>query len=824
MSLTWRMFWRDFKAGELTLLLVSVVLAVTVVTSIGIFSERIRQTIFSEASALLAADYALTGSRAPEPSWLDMAAEKGLEQAEVISFQSMLFGENSNQLGAIRAVTDTFPLRGQIVAAVEPFTAGTAVVGGPPPGEIWLTSRLFPILGVSVGDMVGIGATDLRVGAALITEPDNSSSAFNVQPRALINMADLAATQAVQPGSRINYRWLLAGDESVILALQEAIGDDIEPHFRWRSARRANDNIGATLDRAESFLLLAGSLAVVLAGVALAMSAQRYAGRHVDTVALLKTLGYPPSRIIRLYGTGLLGLAAGGIVVGLFMGELLHQVIVWLLGDLLPSNLALHGWQAYGLGALTGFVALMGFAWPPFYRLRDVPPIRVIRSDTYQQPKLLWQLWGALGVLVIVFLYSGDWQLTLAMVVGGALCIWGASLFARGLLWILRRYGSRFGRNWRLGLASLQRHSQQNGLQVVIFSIALMLLFTLTLIRTSLLSEWEQQLPEGSPNHFVYNAFDDDLPFLETWLAEVAENPSPAYPLTRGRLVEARGIDIDTLTEDLPDRGDFVRELNMTWSETLGADNEVVAGSWWQVYGEGDLLVSVEQRFAEALDVSVGDKLVYSIGGLRIEATVASLRSLDWESFNPNFYMIFNQPLDAGAGATYLVSFFLAAENKVALNELLRNVPTLAIIEVDALIAQIQSIIGQVTLAIEFILALVLLSGLLVLIAGIQSSLDSRFRESALLRTMGASSSLVRGTLWVEFGALGLLAGLLGAAGTEAILYYLQGSVFGMSTRWHPVLWLVAPTAGFALIGAVGVWLTSKVIRTPPMRVLRNWL
>lgn len=824
MSLTWRMFWRDFKAGELTLLLVSVVLAVTVVTSIGIFSERIRQTIFSEASALLAADYALSGSRAPEPAWLDMAAEQGLAQAEVISFQSMLFGAEGNQLGAIRAVTDSFPLRGQIVVAEQPFTAGQAVQGGPPPGEIWLTSRLFPILGVAVGDMVGIGATDLRVGAALITEPDSSSSAFNVQPRALINQADLAATQAVQPGSRISYRWLLAGDEADILALQERIGDDIEPHFRWRSARRANENIGATLDRAESFLLLAGSLAVVLAGVALAMSAQRYAGRHVDAVALLKTLGYPPSRIIRLYGSGLLGLAAGGIVVGLLMGELLHQVIIWLLGDLLPNNLALHGWQAYGLGALTGFVTLMGFAWPPFYRLRDVPPVRVIRSDVYQQPKLLWQLWGALGVLVIVFLYSGDWKLTLAMVAGGALCIWGASLFARGLLWMLRRYGSRLGRNWRLGLASLQRHSQQNGLQVVIFSIALMLLFTLTLIRTSLLSEWERQLPEGSPNHFVYNVFGEDLPYVESWLADSAENPSPAYPLTRGRLVEARGIDIDTLTEDLPDRGDYVRELNMTWSETLGADNEVVAGAWWETYGEGELLVSVEQRFAEDLGVTVGDLLVYSVGGLRIEATVASLRSLDWESFNPNFYMIFNQPLQAGAGATYLVSFYLATDNKNALNELLRNVPTLAVIEVDALIEQIQGIIAQVTLAIEFILALVLTSGLLVLIAGIQSSLDTRFRESALLRTMGASASLVRGTLWVEFGALGMLAGLLGAAGTEAILFYLQGSVFGMETRWHPLLLLVAPAAGLALIGAVGVWSTSKVIRTPPMRVLRNWL
>ncbi|MFY0664768.1 MAG: hypothetical protein JXQ97_09080 [Natronospirillum sp.] len=824
MSLTWRMFWRDFRAGELTLLIVSVVLAVTVVTSIGIFAERIRQTIFSEASSLLAADYALSGSRPIQEEWFVLAEERGLEQGQVLSFQSMLFGESSSQLGAVRAVTDNFPLRGVIEVSETPFGASTEIAAAPPPGEIWLTSRLFPLLNVAVGDYIGVGATELRVGAALIREPDSSTGVFNVQPRALMNLADLPATQAVQPGSRVTYRWLLAGDATELTELQEDIGDTIEPHYRWRSARRANENISGALDRAESFLLLAGSLAVVLAGVALAMSAQRYAGRHVETVALLKTLGYPPSRIIRLYGVGLLGLSVVGIAIGLALGEAIHRVIIVLLGDLLPDNLAQHGWQAYGLGALTGFVSLMGFAWPPFYRLRDVPPVRVIRSDVYQQPKLLWQLWGTLGVLVIVYLYSGDAMLTLAMVVGGAFCIWGASLFARGLLWVMRRFGSRFGRNWRLGLASLQRHSQQNGLQVVIFSIALMLLFTLTLIRTSLLSEWEQQLPEGAPNHFVYNVFAEDLPAVNDWLGEFAENESPAYPLTRGRLIEARGIDIDTLTENLADRSDFVRELNMTWSSEYGGDNEIVAGEWWQDYGQGELLVSVEERFATELGVQVGDRMVYSVGGLDIEATVASLRSLDWESFNPNFYMIFNQPLQDGAGATYLVSFFLSADNKVALNSLLRQVPTLSVIEVDALIEQIQGIIAQVTLAIEFILVLVLASGLLVLIAGIQSSLDTRFRESAVLRTMGASASLVRGTLWVEFGALGALAGLLGAAGTEAILFYLQGSVFGMETRWHPLLWLIAPLSGAALIGTVGVLSTSKVIRTPPMRVLRSWI
>lgn len=824
MSLTWRMYWRDFRAGELTLLLVSVVLAVAVVTSISIFADRIRGTLLSEASSLLAADYALQGSREMPTHWFDLANDLGLEQAQTVSFSSMLFGDGSNRLGSVRAVSDTYPLRGTLDIADIPFGLGETVAHGPPPGEIWLASRLFPLLNISPGDEVGVGATDLTATRALLSEPDQSSSVFNVEPRAMMNMVDLPATRAIQPGSRVTYRWLLAGDEDVHRQLGDAIRSEREPHFSWRSARRANENVGEALDRAESFLLLAGSLAVVLAGVALAMSAQRYAARHVDGVALMKTLGYTPKQIIRLYGFGLTAVAVVGIALGLMAGELTHRLIIGLLSDLLPDNLAQHGWDAYGIGAVTGFVALMGFAWPPFYRLRDVPPVRVIRSDLFQQPKLLWQAWGAMGVLAIVFIYSGDWRLTLVVVLGGLVCVWGASLFARVLLWMMRRFGSRLGRNWRLGLASLQRRSQQNGLQVVIFAIALMLLFTLTLIRTSLLSEWQQQLPEDAPNHFVYNVFDEDLDALNAWVDEYADNPSPAYPVTRGRMTHVNAQTVDALSRDLPDRGNYRRELNMTWSDEPGTDNVVVAGEWWDNYGEGPLRVSVEEEFARGIGIDVGDTLYYSVGGMDISAEVTSLRSLNWESFNPNFYMIFNQPLDTASGAFYLISFHLSPEDKPVLNELVTQIPTLAVLEVDLLIEQIQDIIAQVTVAIEFILFLVLISGLLVLVAGIQSSLDVRFRESALLRTMGAPASLLRGTLWIEFGALGALAGVLGALGTEAVLFYLQTTVFDMSPRWHPWLWVLAPGAGGLLIGTVGVLSTMKVVRTPPMQVLRNWL
>lgn len=824
MSLAFRFFWRDFKAGELTLLLAAVVLAVSVVTSISIFAERMRSTLVTEAGSVLAADLALQGSQPAAPAWVVWAEDLAIQQAAVVSFASMLFSDTGQQLASVRAVSPSYPLKGAVQVAAAPFGVPVEIASGPDVGEIWLASRLFPILDIGIGDRIGLGQTELVVTRALIAEPDQTTSLFNVEPRALMHQDDLAATEAVQVGSRVTYRWLLAGPEVSLQALRNQIGSEHEPHMRWREARRANDTIGDALDRAESFLLLAGSLAVLLAGLALALAAQRYAARHVDGVAVMKTLGFTPNHILQIYGFGLLGLASLGVGLGWVVGEAIHQALVWLLRDLLPPQLAPATWASYAMGALTGFVALMGFAWPPFFQLRQVPPIRVLRSDTYQQGRWYWQLWGVLGVLVLLWLYSQSLALTMVLMVGGVVCILGSTLLAQGLIAMLRLGGAQRGRAWRLGLANLQRQRRQSGLQVVIFAVVLMLMFTLTLVRTSLLTQWQQQLPDDVPNHFVYNVFAEERPQLSHWLAQNAVNASPLYPVTRGRLQWVNTNSVDALSENLPDRGNLIRELNMTWTPDLSSDNAVVAGTWWQSYGSGDLQVSVEQDFAQSLGIELGDTLRFSVGGFPIEARVASIRTLDWSSFYPNFYMIFNQPLAVSEGAFYLVSFHLPAANKASLNGLLRAIPTAAVLEVDGIITQVQNIIRQVTTAIEFMLLMILTAGLLVLLAGIQSSLDQRFREGALMRTLGARKPMLRQALWIEFGALGAMAGLLGAAGTEVIMFYLQTQLFDLPAQWHPVLWAFAPFVGALLIGSVGVFATRSVLQVPPLQILRNWL
>lgn len=825
MNLSLKLLWRDWRGGELNILIAALLVAVTTVTSIGLFADRIRNSIEDEAGTLLAADAQIRGrNRAPVSDEIRQQAEEfGLRTADMVTFQAMAFGnDNAMQLSSVKAVSDTYPLKGNVKIADEPFGLGEEVARAPAPGEAWVTSRLFPSLGIELGDVIAVGEAEFRVTAALIAEPDSAGSFFGIGPRVLINTADVDKTGAVQVGSRVRYRLLLAGD---VQTFQTQVEDLLGEQHRWVNVRDANENITSALDRAESFLLLAGSLGVMLAGVALALASRRYASRQLSHVALLKTLGLTPRRVSKLYAGNLVLLGMVVVVSGLILGWFLHWAFLELAAGLLPRELEAPGWEPVWIGLLTGLVCLMAFAFPPVWVLRDTPPSKVLRSEleggTLSQGIMLGL--GAVAVIGLVWLYSGDVWLTGALLGGGLVTVVGVSVMAAVLIWLTRRYGSRLGTTWRLGLASLQRHSRQNAFQIMVFAIALMLLFVLTLLRSSLLSEWQQQLPEGAPNHFAFNIFEDERPGFEAFLDENDVEREPFYPMIRGRLVEVEGEAMSDRLERLePDGDDFRRELNLTWSQTLADDNAIVEGQWWEPGDAKQTLVSVEERFARELEIEPGDALAFNIGGQRIEAEVKSLRSVQWDSMAPNFYIIFSRPILDGAGASYLTSFYLSEDQKPLLSGLLRDYPTVTLIEVDVIINQIQDIIGQVTLAVEFILGLVLIAGFIVLLASVQATLDVRLMESAILRTLGARSRLVRGGLWIEFASLGALAGLLGALGAEAALAYFQTEMLELDWTPHVWLWLAGPVLGGLVIGAIGVVSTRRVIRVPPMAVLRT--
>jgi putative ABC transport system permease protein len=818
-----KLLWRDARSGELNLLIASLILAVATVTCINLFTDRIQRSISAEASSLLAADVQVRGNQPIPPEWQRRAT--GLATADIISFRAMAIAGAEMQLVSIKAVGDAYPLKGNLEVAEEPYGVGITVEHGPSPGEAWLASRLFAALNIAVGDSITIGNARFTVSAALLREPDNNGRLFGGGARVMINTVDVPETGAVQVGSRVDYRWLLAGSSQSLANLRRWLEPQLGPHFSWVTPEDGSLGVGEAMGRSENFLLLAGSLAVVLAGAALALASRRYASRQQGVVALLKTLGMTPRRVLWLYLNNILMLGILTTAIGLSLGWLLHILIVMLVGHVLPSTLAPAGIMAYLTGACVGILVLVAFAAPPLLALRNVPPVSVLRRTASQTSSLWHGLPGVMAIVILIFGYSQSLKLTVFILLGGSLAMLGVALLANILVRLCALLARRLRKGYRLGLANLYRHRRYNRAQIMLFAVLLLLLFVLYALRTSMLSDWRQQLPADSPNHFAFNIFSGEKATIEALFRQNDVETTPFYPMVRGRLVRVNGEDAKqrAASEEGSEPEDD-RELNLTWAAEMGTDNRIVAGTWWpsNAIKSDELLVSFEKSYAETYKVSVGDMISVSLSGDTRRARVTSIRTVQWDSMRPNFYLIFNKPLVDESAANWLTSFYLPADKKEFVNTLSRRFPTVSLIELDQMINQIQSIIRQVSRAVEFILALTVGAGILVLVASIQATLDIRLHESALLRALGASRRLVFTSLLIEFGVMGLLAGMMGALGAETSLYFLQTRTFNMSFSPHWELWLAGPILGILLVGSVGLFSSASVVRVPPLTVLRK--
>lgn len=818
-----KLLWRDWRSGELNVLVFALIVGVATVTGIGLFVDRIQRTILEEASTLLAADAQIGGSQPIPADWIAQARNQNIETAFATSFRAMAFGEQGRmQLASVKAVSDGYPLKGQLEISDEVFGDPRKTPNRPEPGNAWVNSRLMAALQLQIGDIVGVGDADFMISQVLLSEPDNAGPFGAVNPRILINEQDLEATSAVQPGSRVRYELHLLGEVEDYYQQWHAQSHN---HHRWQSVEDASEEVSDTLDRARSFLLLTGALSVILSGVALALSSNHYAQRQLAHVALLKTLGLTPKAISRLYAANLTYLSLAIVLFAIALGWLIHWLFLQLFAGLLPGELAASTGQPYVIGFITGMVCFLGFAFPPIWILRNTQPSAVLREqiNTGTLDRLKAVALGVLSIIVLICLYSQSLLITGVLVGSGTVAVIGVTLLAGFILRLAKRTVSKLGPVWRIGLAAIQRNQTQNAFQVMIFSIAFMLLFVLVLVRTSLISDWQQQLPEGTPNHFAFNIFQSERASVENILTDNNVSTEAFYPMFRGRLIRVEGEDMSERIKRLQPRGDdYQRELNITWTKNLAADNEVVKGDWFSEDDSRPNMVSVEQDFAEGLDIDIGTELEFSFAGQTVFATVQSIRTVQWDSMSPNFYVIFSEPLLTGAGATYLTSFYLTQQQKPVLVELLQSHPTVSVIEVDIIIERIQSIISQVTRAIEFILSLTLISGFVVMIASVRATIDDRVRESAMLRALGARRKLVTGALAIEFLFIGALAGLLGAIGAELALYFLQTQLFGMAFKMSWLLLLTGPATGMILIGIVGLTSTRKVLFTPPLVVLRK--
>ena len=819
-----RMAWRDVRSGEMGLLLVALLVAVGTVTSISLFVDRLQSALLAESSNFLAADRQISSSQVIPPDFVQQAQQRGLNTAQTLVFPSMVFAGDLNQLVSVKAVDTEYPLRGELIVGDQPFQRGAPTDSIPAAGTVWLDSRLFPAMNLSLGDTVEVGMAELQVARVLVAEPDRGGSFFDLGPRLLMNMQDVAATEVVQPGSRLSYRLLLSGDDTQLQDLRESL--PLKPNFSWISVRESSPRIGRALDRAESFLLLGGLLGVLLAGIAVGLSAHRYAQRHFDHVGVLKTLGATPAQILRGFMSLLLLVGLVSILMGLAAGSLVHIAIVEILSSLIAVELPVPTLRPFLLGSATGLICALAFAMPAFVHLKNVAPMRVIRRDLGVAPLSRWLSYGAAaaGSLLLLVWYTKDLWLTLWTL----LSIVGICLVFGSLAWALLKGGRVAGMQaksgWRLALAGLQRRRTENTAQILIFGVAIMLLLVLVLIRTALIDEWRSQVPEDAANHFVMNIAADEVDGVRQLVREQATEGEFLFPMIRGRVDSVNEQTAKDWQDQLPRKPSGPRltsERSLTWSVLAPENNDIIAGRWWADDSAASE-VSLEQEYAEDFALQLGDKLEFDVGGRRVWATVTSIRALEWESMTPNFYIILSPGALQDFPATYMTSFYLEPTEKIFLNTLLRQYPTITVIEIDALIAQVQQIVAQVSQAVELVLALVLLSGALVLIASIQASRDTRMAEHGLIRALGGTRALIGGSLTAEFLVLGSFAGIVAVFGAELVVAMLQSQVFDLQAEAHPWIWLLGPVSGALIITLVGLAGSRSLIDTPPMNVLRG--
>ncbi len=828
-----RAFARDWRSGELRLLMLSLVVAVAAMTSVGFFVDRMRGGLERDAAQLLGADLVVVSDHPIAPALVDAAHAAGLATAETVLFPSMALADGSGapdaapsaQLSSIKAVTPSYPLRGRLRTAPTPGVADAPADGIPDAGTVWVDAALLPALHVAVGDAITLGDRRFTIARLVTIEPDRGVSFVNLAPRVLMRLDDLASTHLIQAGSRETSRLLVAGPADRVEAFRTSVAPQIARGQRLETVDSGRPDVRATLDRAERFLALVALLTGMLAALAVALAARRFTERHLDSAAVLRCIGVTQNALLTSHLVEFLIVGLCGAVCGIVVGYATHFVFVALLGSLLETNLPQpSAWPALR-GFLIGIVLLCGFALPPVVQLRHVAPVRVLRRDVGlpRGRTVFGYLLGVAGFAALTLWSAGD-----AMV--GAITLGGFAgafaVFALVAYLVLKalaaaRHGAHLDASWRYALASMQRRPVNTVVQTVALAIGLMALLLLSVTRTDLVAAWRRAVPPDAPNRFVINVQPDQRADFASRLRASNVREFDLAPMVRGRLVAIDGKPVTASTADGEQARRLTdREFNLSYGAALPEHNRVVDGKWFAPGARGE--VSIEAGIAKTLGVKLGDVLRFDVAGEVAEGRITSIRKLDWDSMHVNFFVIFPPADLATMAQTWISAFHLNDASVDVVDRLVQRFPNITVIDTGAIFRQVQDIVDQVVRAVEFLFVFTLAAGVLVLYAALLSSRDERTREAALLRALGASRRQLTRAQLAEFAGIGALAGLLAAAGATVVGWALATHAFDFPYSFGATAWALGVVGGVALALAGGWMGLRPVMNEPPLRTLRE--
>jgi len=822
-NLAFRLLWRDSRSGELNILVLALMIAVTSSTAILLFADRLQRTMTTQTAEFLAADLVITSPQTLPLSWSQKGRELNLDQAQTAEFSSVLIENDEMLLAGIKAVSNGYPLRGFLKITGSDYSQERRVQKGPEPGTAWVEKRVLSALKLNIGDPLTVGEKKLTITHIITYETDKQGNFYSFSPRVMIHEADLQATGIIRPGSHVHYFFQYRGKTEALAEFGRWIKPQLNPSQRILDIHEDRPELGSALSRAERYLGLSSIIVILISGVAIAMATRRFSERHFDAVALLRCLGLKQQDILALYGCQfiILGLLASS--AGCLLGWFVQRALFRLLRDLLPQQVADPGLLTVFIGFMIGMTVLLAFAFPPILRLKQVSPLRVLRRELEPMPSSVWLIYGlAFSIIAgLIQLHADDIALTATILGGGLLTLLLLSLLVYGLLRLAGRLLPLMNLTWRFGLQGILRNSRASVGQILAFSITLVAMVLSFTVRTDLIDNWQKQLPDNAPNHFAMNIFPDQQQAFQQDMLDNGIKHSRFYPIVKGRLVEINAIPVQqVVSKDSQGENATHRELSLTWSNALPEENEITAGQWWQGQQSGQ--VSVEKKLADSLKIKLHDRLTFTVGSQQFNATVANIRALDWDTMKPNFYMIFSPGSLDAYPSTFITSFYLPETHKNVLNTLVKKYPGTTILEVDLILKQVKTILTQLTQAINYLLYFSLMAGFTVLFAAVYSTLDQRIQEGALIRALGASRSFLRKIHLIEFGLLGLIAGLLTVVISEALVYSLYAQVMHIQYSPNFKLWLLMPVIGSLSIGLAGYTGIRHVVNQSPVTVFRE--
>jgi putative ABC transport system permease protein len=805
LSLSFKLFWRELKSGQLNMMMLALILAITCVSGISLFTDRLEKALQLQTAEFLGGDVKFESNEELNTEEILRINDLDLNQTKMILFASVVSSESEMQFSSIKVVDNSYPLVGTI--SLEPSSNNQH----PNQGNVWLDKRLLDLLKAKLGDTIFIGDADFTISNVLLSEPDRGSNNYAFAPKAIIGIDDLPQTNIIQPGSRVRYSYLFTGLKDDLDKLNKLFEKIKEPGDRITLVNDNEGSLGKAVERSGNFFLLGSLLAVLMSALTIGISSQKFSRRHVSYVAILRSLGMSSVNLKLLYSYIFLWLSTFSLFLGLSAGWIIQNAFTNILKSYFPTELPSPGFEPLYVSCITVLLCLIGFVYPHITKLIQTSPLSILRrdQDTSLKKHYLYPLTALSSMFALLLIYTGQLVLSSVLFLG----IISASLL--GLAIIMLMFGKKtqegLGASSSLKLAwsELNRRKVSNSIQVLAFMTAIGMSLIAYTARTDLLLTWEASVPEDSPNNFAINISKEEVSPIRNFMNSSGIEVKDFYPITSAKVKRLSPLDSDL-------NPPIDRSFNMTLN--LPDNNLIEEGVWFDESNKKGL--SISDEIGERYNLKVGDKVKVIVQNEEIETFIQSTRTIDWESFSPNFFVIGHPDLFINSPATYITSFYVPEDKTKTISKFISEFRTVSILSIDEIIKQVSEIIDQVSKALEVILGLTILSASFLAISTLQDGFNLRLHQAAILRTLGASNKLLQRSILLEFSFLGLLSGLLAALLAQGGIYFIETRVFEVVAKFHLDLWLIGPLAGLAFVSISSLILINSITKKSPKEIL----